>query len=287
MRITNKQVINLSLGILVLVLCSCTNNPLFQDNVVKSEKIKGTVSLSDGSSPNDIYVWLQSYNLGTRTDEDGNFSITLPNPSVSGMESSYTGSVNLFFYEANYWIDSVEIIFSDGKLLDDQDAVDRDGVLKNTVTLTKYVDVDVSIFGLEDLPNKFHTFINTTALKTNVIINSLRQYREWPEIGFDRTGLIIQSLDNTDSEPVFIDLPKSELGIDVVITGVGLSWGFEIDTDDLGLDAGNYRIIPYMLFPQRGLPVGLLESISEAVLNFDEDYLLYPVKRNGGEFVVQ
>ena len=287
MKLSDLKVVkSIALLVIYVLIFSCTSNPLFKEDQVKSEQISGQILLDDESNPDNIYVWLEGFNLSTFTDSQGRFTLSIPSPEARGLGSNFNGEVSLYFYVANYYIDSTTIIFANGRLLEDQAAVNSVGELTATHTLRKMASV--VIFADQSLTNSnvLKVFIALTSIDYNIKVYSLRELLKYPQTGFIRTGLIIESLGDSQLR-IFLDRPESFLWSDVLIVNEPQQWTFDLNLETLGLPVGHYRIIPYLLFPQNGIPDGLLESISSNVEEFDEDYLLLPLKRVGGEFAIE
>lgn len=286
MKLLDLKVFKLiALGLISVLIFSCTSNPLFKDDQIKSEQLSGQILLNDETTPDNIYVWLEGFNLGTLTDSQGRFTLSLPSPETRGLGSNFNGEVSLYFYVANYYIDSTTIIFANGKLLEDQAEIDSVGELSATKTLRKMASIVT--FADQSLANSnlLKIFITITSFDYNIKVYSLRELLKHPQAGFIRTGLIIESLENSQLV-IFIDRSESFLWGDVLLTNVPQQWTYELNLDIFNLPAGHYRIVPYLLFPQNGIPDALLESISSTVEKFEKDYLLLPIKREGGEFEI-
>jgi len=281
-----KVVKLIALLLISVIILSCTSNPFFKDDQIKSEQISGQILLNDETTPDNIYVWLEGFNLSTLTDSQGRFTLSIPSPETRGLGSNFNGEVNLYFYVANYYIDSTTIIFANGRLLEDQETINTDGELRLIRTLRKFADVETFVDRSETDSNMIKTIVTITSLDYNRTVKSLRELLKYPATGFIRTGLIIESLENSQLQ-IFIDRPESFLWSDVLLAATPQEWRYDVDLDIFDLPAGQYRIVPYLLFPQNGIPDALLESIASTVEKFDKDYLLLPLKREGGEFEIR
>ena len=62
----------------------CTHNPFFEDKIGETDgsSLTGSVTLSDGETPDRIYVWLDGVNAGTYSDIGGQFKLIIPTPPV-------------------------------------------------------------------------------------------------------------------------------------------------------------------------------------------------------------
>ena len=64
---------------LIILTSGCTENPFAnKDQRISSRNISGRIYLTDGAKPQGIFVWLETFNVGTLTDENGVFKLTLP-----------------------------------------------------------------------------------------------------------------------------------------------------------------------------------------------------------------
>jgi hypothetical protein len=276
-----KLITPLLLGALI---AACTSNPFFKEDKIKPEQISGQILLDSTDTPDNIYVWLAIFNINTLTDSEGRFTLSLPAPETIGLGSNFSGNVDLYFYVANYYIDSTTIIFSNGKLLDDQTAVDNDGELGAPITLSKIASIVTFADQSLTNPNQLKIFVTLTALDRDFKIYTLQ--KQLAKVYY-RTGLIVESLDNPDPIRILVNLTQSKLMSEVLPVGEPQQWVYELTLDTLDLPTGDYRAVLYLLLPQAGVPDGLLSSISGEVEKFGEDYLLLPMKREGGEFEIR
>ena len=270
---------------------SCTSNPFSNDQEIKEAKLSGQVELSDGLSPDSVYVWLEGINLGAYTDNNGKFSISLPPPEAQGYGKGFNGELNLYFYVANYGLGSSVVVFANGKLDQVQQDIDEDGSLIEVKTLSPLLHIRTSTllqslnFGVQDtFPMKviveFETFYKT------LVVESLREDLPWPQRGFFRTGIIFKSLDNPSQNTIFVDSPKCFLYHDALLKNSKQTWEYDFELNKDEILPGKYSVFPYLLIHQRNVPPELIESISPGVEDFGMDYLKLPMKRTDGLFEV-
>lgn len=278
----------ISLIFISYLLSSCTSNPFFNDEKIKTVKLKGQIELDDKTKPDGVYVWLECYDIGTFTDSDGKFSITLPSPEAIGLGNDFSGDVSIYFYLANYRLDSSSIVIANGKLLEDQDNIDDDGNFIEKICLSKFVDIEAfvepEVVDFNET-NTFRVTIKLMALHETRDVKSLREIIT-PGGGFLRTGLIIESVEDSGKNIIFIDLPESFLWDDVLFADQEQLWKIYVSNNQNIFSEGEYRVIPYLLPVQKGVPDGLLTSLSPHVEEFCADYLKLPIKRIGGSFEV-
>ncbi len=286
----NRKYLKVSGPIIILFIgLSCTFNPFFKDENIEAVKISGQIGLADNVSPEGVYVWLEGFNISETTDMDGNFSMTLPSPEAQGLGSDFSGKLAIFFYLANYGIDSTIILFANGRLLKDQSSIDNNGhiidktILNNLVNIETLIEPEIIDFKEN---NTFHITIILKAFQETVSVGSLRELLP-PGSGFVRTGLIIEPFDNPNANTIFIDRPESFLWNDVLFANTEQTWVLNISVNPDAFTRGGYRVIPYILVRQDGIPESLINSISSHINEFCADYLQLPMKRIDGSFEVQ
>lgn len=80
-------------ALLLSLIISCTNNPLFGDNDTAQDKhvISGRILLNDGTQPSDIYIWIEDVNISARTNSFGDFRLQIPRTDeFAGLNGAYT-----------------------------------------------------------------------------------------------------------------------------------------------------------------------------------------------------
>lgn len=286
----NRKYSRVVIPIIILFIgISCTFNPFFKDENIETMKISGQIGLVDNVSPEGVYIWLEGFNLSETTDMEGNFAMTLPSPEAQGLGSDFSGKLAIFFYLANYRIDSTTILFANGRLLTDQSNIDNNGKIIDKIILTNLINIETliepEIIDFRE-NNTFHITIILKAFQETVSVGSLRELL-LPGSGFIRTGLIIEPFDNPDANTIFIDRPESFLWNDVLFANTEQTWVLNISVNPDAFTKGEYRVVPYILVRQDGIPEGLINSISHHVEEFCADYLKLPMKRIDGSFEVQ
>ena len=80
-----------------LLVSACTRNPFDNGEVgLNRFQVSGTLELSDHADPEGILVWLQGYNVGTYSDENGMFVLTLPPDLNQGGHSENKPSFRVY-----------------------------------------------------------------------------------------------------------------------------------------------------------------------------------------------
>ena len=275
------------LGFLVLNW-NCTESPVGEDNEIVSNTISGMVELSDNASPDSAYVWFKTFDVSARTDQDGFFELTLP-PIVQPRDG-LDGIFSLYFYVANYQIDSVNIVLVNGKIQNSAGALNDKGEISEPVRLFKILDINTSIdqpifIKTSEPDTVIFTFTVRAIGKPVWVTSSVRSSTSGPEFmrGFVRKA---------DSGEKFIkkvtmeNLSVQSPTFQIENFPTQLERMYLIYEPGIQLPAGEYEAIPYLLIHQ-DMPSGLLKSIGENVEAFDPVFLRIPLKVRNNKFVVR
>ena len=119
---------------------SCTKSPFEADIAPEPRIIRGTVDLLNTTPDDNIFVWLEGFDLSTRTDEFGDFSIEIPK-ELSESTASLNGIFELYFYVANYKINSATITVRNGLFLYGEGDLNNQGSLTHTIQMHKILDI--------------------------------------------------------------------------------------------------------------------------------------------------
>ncbi len=285
--------------LIVLFACSflmgCTKNPFDSDRLTDSRNtISGMIKLADGAVPDSVYVWLDGLAVGGWTDRAGRFELRLP-PASSRPEASLTGVFKLYFYLANYGLDSAEVVLRQGRVEFGHGAIASDGQLKETAYLKRILNVRTTI-----IPQVFPELLSDTAatiegqtLRIELAVQAVTDpvTIEYPDrsrgpvaILFikrsdpDASSLEILDIDGTAQQAELIAetiYPNQKLFITYYYLRVG------------HLASGSYKIVPYFYIRQMGVPLALLRSLGVHVFRPEPDFLNIPMKRDGGDFRVR
>jgi len=268
-----------------IIFIGCENNPFFGDDKIPDRKITGTVSLQSSDDRSDIYIWLEGTEIITQTDENGDFTMPLPTPGNPGMGSIVTGTYRLYFYLANYRLSFVKIDFLNGEVVEDLSTISKEGELKRIVSLknilTVHTDLNPISYNLiED--DSITVNVSLTPNTSEVFIHSI--VKVYSQYHIVRTGYLIYNDKQELIEKIDIDgsrkkreavmLPKKE-------------WVAQFPLRKSLYAKGEYNMIPYMLVDRSDVPQRLEALIGFNYTSFDQNFILYPMKRTGGKFVVQ
>lgn len=280
----------------ILVLMGCTSNPINDSDITSNLTIRGHVQLQDGADPNDVFVWLEVCDVGTRTDQDGFFALDYPAPGAQP-GGSLNGIFTVYFYMSNYRLSSMDIPFIDGGLNLSDDIFGDDGVLKENVVLQKILDINTDIMSPVTYPGVSDSIIiNVTmrALDEPVKVRSAfgHRWRPWDKNSPYFMAGVARKINSTDE----FALPFLTTG---PFTDGSRSVEFEIteETTELNqmlfwpsvgdLSAGEYEIVPYVVIEQDSIPDGLIACLGDSVTTHSEAFAKMPIKVNNNVLIVK
>ncbi len=271
-----------------ILLMACESNPVGGDNDISfsNRQISGQVRFDSALAPEQVFVWLEGFDVATRTDKDGRFQLTLPPPTAQGASGGISGAFRLYYYVANYTLESTEVFTRDGLFVFDTDDIDAEGRVRQTILLFERVKVSTSVQPFRVSKSA----ITVTAGKSdfNLAIDITLQTPRDTVIVFFPEG------DGTNMRPLlFKETATNEVTVlnalvtvpvesftDTVTTAQDIT-RLEINLlpDDLLL--GQYEIIPFMLINDLPLPKGLRQRLSLTSIEATESYLDIPFIRFG------
>ena len=235
------------------------------------------------SIPHGVYVWLEGIDIGTRTEESGEFLLRLP--ADQGGMGSLDGMFSLYFYMANYGLEVSKVFIRGGEVVPSRGDINKDGRLGSTKVLRRYlriyttlnpssvgsgyadpIEVSVTLKTINDsvtvvVPKTFNPSLLGAILLRRLEVNNVKIIRSAPN--FEPDGKLI-------------------LGVNASAT-IKMSFNL-VNT---GLPVGPYEVVPYLLLAHQVVPEGLMESLGSNVEALSSDYLKIPFQREGGEFTIQ
>lgn len=271
---------------LLLMDFGCTGNPFWSDDVISgSNPICGSVVLSDGSNPEGAYVWFEGFNIGTRTDENGWFQITLPPQASQGAQGGLSGVFNLYFYVANYRLARFTVVVQKGLFCYSHGDIDKNGELIGGVNLIKLLDINTKV-----TPSRVDTgFVDDVSVEITMRAKSSAPVSVvFPKLVENRLGTIFLRKLGSDEITILSTRIAGIVVSDQILiarsSSYTLTMFFRLRAGSYPI--GEYEIIPYLLIEQDDFPYGLLKSIGEDVTQRGVNYLQIPFKRDEGRFEI-
>ncbi|MFQ5751571.1 MAG: hypothetical protein ACE5HI_06190, partial [bacterium] len=235
----------------------------------------------------DIYVWLEGFKIGTRTDEDGYFHIDIPKELGESSYAGLNGIFKLYFYVANYNIQTVDVVVRNGMFVYGEGGVGRDGSLREVVTMGKILNIFTLVVpkwvhGDFDGPINVQVTLQATHDSVTVI---------YPKSIGGLLGAIL--LRHKVTYEIFVDIPDLNAktrALDIIGTDPkSRRMIFQLNGTnyrDLFLPVGDYEVIPYFLIEHDDLPQELLQTLGDNVEMIGKNFLKIPHRREGGRFRV-
>jgi len=262
----------ISLGIIF----SCTTNPFSkdEDNIQNTQMVHGNVILNDNSTPDSIYVWLESFDIGTFTDSNGNFKLMLPAiQEQSG--GGVTGIFKLYFYVVNYRIQYVETTIRNGVFVFGESGLGDDGRLKENVKLVKLLEITASV-SPATIPADFKDSLYVTVtLKPYESTVSVSAYTNNNNI---INGVFIRNQYKKNKLFGSYMMSGSQI-MTHSISSIALVSTSSYKYNVCEFPKGDYELIPFILVNQNDIPVELINNFTPYPLFMEPRYLDLPIKR--------
>jgi len=285
MNILKNVAVMLAAGVWLAINAGCTKNPFGEDKKISSgtRQIRGNVVLDDRSDPEGTYIWLESFDIGARADQNGFFQLNLPPPSSQGTPGGVSGVFRLYFYLANYTLASSQVVTQNGAFLYSKGALDENGNLTGPKELEKFLDINIQVAPDSvpaNFPGTIEVQINLQARLDTVTVT-------FPSSTGRTFGAVI--LKQIGGTAVFV-FPSliGELGRETLVIGLfqrarRMSFSFAPQT----LPPGQYEVVPHMFITHQTIPRELSNNFGQNLQEPGLQYLNLPMRRRGGRLAVQ
>jgi hypothetical protein len=270
----------------LVVVFSCTENPIFKDKEIGGNTIKGKVALEDGQSAESVFVWLEGHNVSTFTDQSGAFQLGLPTSSETG--GGMTGRSRLYFYVNNYQLDSATVFFINGNLQTSAGDLDKNATLKQTIVLAKVLDIDVAVTPAvlsADFSDSLHLTVTLQAHPDSVLITTRIHDALYLTAVFVKQGDTVENIRLIDQGgTLYTKIPVYR---EYKIPGFKLQYFMTVPFDAKEYTAGEVEIIPYVMVTPINLPAGAVRNLTRNYQELTTDFLNIPIVRNGGTIRIE
>lgn len=259
------------------LLASCTSNPFLDDEQIETGKITGEIHLSNGTNPGDmIFVWLNGFEVGTFTKQDGTFQLNLPPETGQGENNGYSGVYPLYFYCENCRLDSIEITFINGMVAEGQRVIESNGALTNRVILDQLFTLETYITTDNTIRSYFTSESDVRIYCKKLIIGHAPHY----------SGLFLYNRDLSIVMPYVINgFPTQQ---EAISPEQPLEMSMINPYDPADLSPGEYYITPYVITSRpQNLPESIIENFSPEAWGFNEKYLHLPFIREESTIIIE
>ena len=288
------MIFRLKLCICILLLLSfvmdCSKNPLFDDNKIVTlgtNKISGKVQLSDGTTPDNVFVWLEGVNISTTTNNQGEFQLFLYGPNEIADEN-LSGAFNVYYYLGNYTIDSSRVAISKGSFIFGQGDVNDDGEIGGVITLHKIVGISITLRASNSpspLPGEvIEDPLPGSDLMAQVKITSYAEGAQ-AKIFQEQPGQILGYYIRNVEDPIASNAIWAGNKVDLHFTHIGQTIELLSEVFKVG-GVAQYEFIPYIEVKQAGLKEELILAIMQSDRWNWTGYSKIPYKRDGDRFEV-
>lgn len=260
--------------IITVILIHCTRNPV-GDNKIKPKNltVTGAVQLSDATLPEDVFVWLEGFNLSTITDSTGRFRLQLPSPETQP-GGGVSGMFKIFYYVANYKFAVSIVAIVDGSFVYGEKAVDKNGRISRQI-LKKLVDIETNVTPtIFPMDSAGYLRISVAFRNPTEPINITAFHK--PSTG-ELASIVIKRIGDPIQEAQLI---LTSIWPMTQTIDRDSDWTMSLFSREALLTAGTYELYPYIFIEQKDLPDELLRSIG---MGYDKwrwhpDYLKIPLK---------
>ncbi len=268
------------LVVILIINASCTSNPFDSDEISPSRlTVQGKVDLQGAASPDGAYIWLEGFEIGTRTSSAGAFSLTIPSPSsqpCGGLDAVF----KLYSYVDNYTLTGTSLIVRQGEFAPSVGGLGEDGLLKNVLKMQSLLSVDVEVIPAE---------VSRTTTGFIQVLVHLKAVKDSVQITFPRTSNYLMGV-------VYLHRFQPDDNIRIInYTEEMVTWWINTDGRVLpaifdrrpaDLQIGAYKIFPYIRIARNDVPQRMLEQIAPPSAGEFERYLSIPFKRKTGILTV-
>ena len=269
------------------IVCVCTKSPFGDDDLGGSNvagalrNIQGNVSLNDGSDPENVYVWMEVFEISNYTDEKGHFSLTLPNKANYGGSEGISGFYDVYFYIANYILDSAQVIVNENEFLYGAGDISTDGSLSPLV-MRKYVDIKTTL----DPPTISTDY--DTVITVNIELKAKIDFAlvHFPGATFLSGLIFVKNRDSNDYysywASLMMHLPYWSEDWIAVEKERPAKITMQFTLKNQPLQTGRYEIIPYFFTFHDRFQEDFMEKVFPNSSSLDSNFFNIPMKREGG-----
>ena len=263
---------------------SCTSNPFWDDPGTVELILSGNISTVNNNMDVPVSVYLETFDIYTTTDQNGDFSISIQN--TQSTDGSVSGSLKIYFFIYNYQLDSAVVNFVNGRLSNIQNDFSVNGELVKSIQLEKILSGQLR---LELLENEFfdqdtlevvfdvdiHTKIDIDLYKFILIEDTLDFHSGLIFYNVNDDSTILYRFSGYDGYGNIINDQLRKLSFE---ENEQTQWKYLIQTDQIYLPSGEYRIVPYFVIDHDFIPQGMINKMGgEQIFSFSNEYLMVPV----------
>lgn len=262
-------------------LISCTENPFSDAPKIMSTQIRGQVLLDNDSDNSGVYVWVEQMEVSAFTNTDGEFLINIPPPISQGGGGGFQGDLFMYFYLANYKLDSIRVEFVNGVPLDSKGDLNEEGNVAGSIQLSNLLNVKLSLntttISMSDTDSvRIKITLTTPQIFAVTFVITKTSNRDVVPL----PAFFIRKVDSEESILKINDIDPYFEFVDFVTLREPAIYDTKVGFSEGELPTGTYEIIPYFKVSGVNPPSGLLKDFGEHVFEYHSDYLNLPFKRS-------
>jgi hypothetical protein len=267
-------------GAALLLLFGCRDNP-FEDAATVAppgRTLSGTIHLPDQTTHEGVYVWLDGLGVGTSTDKEGRFTLTLPSAEQLGGGAPVNGVFPMYYYLGNYAIASSRIAIRNGLLALPTTEFDEQGAMREPRDLTPLFTIETTL-SLKSIEKDSLRFI-TIHVRMRTPGGSVHVY--YPRKVNNVEGPIFFRNIETGNVILLSALVNGWVPSDE--TDIGPVWSeriYALTVQKSTFPMGLYEVIPYLLYKAQYVPPSLFNSLGTKVQELVKDFVRIPYRRQG------
>jgi hypothetical protein len=271
---------------LVVMACllswpACTKSPFGETEISGgSRQIRGQVELDTGQIPKDVYVWLEGFNVGARTDQSGRFEVALPPESFS---AGTNGAFNLYFYLANFALATTPLTVRNGSFVYGQGEIGQNGELNKPKLLSEILHITTVVTPA----SVARTYRDTISVRVMLRAFFGPVKIVFPKSFVDNIGALFFRQVETGEVLVVQLFPGIMFDHTETIGRATRTASAVFDLIYSPIPPGKYEVIPYLLVQNDAVPPQLIAGLGENVEALSPNYLKIPFSREGGSFEVK
>lgn len=281
MIIQNKQLV-LICAFSLTALIGCTENPFSDPPEVGTSQLSGKVLLSHDFDNSGVYVWIEQIEISAYTNSDGDFLITIPPPASQGGGGGIDGDLIMYFYLANYKLDSARVSFLRGVPVVSKGDLNEEGDVARIIKLSKLLNVELSFL------KKSISMSSSDSLRIKITLTSpeiepvasVMAKANTREYTPPSPAFFIKKIDSEERIFKMIEIGYHVELVNFINKSVTVIYDMAVGFSAGELPTGTYEVIPFVKVRDVNPPLALLNSFGEHVLEYHFDYLNLPFKRS-------
>ncbi|TFB10922.1 hypothetical protein E3V55_04760 [Candidatus Marinimicrobia bacterium MT.SAG.3] len=287
MKFQNKQLV-LICAFSLTALIGCTENPFSDPPEVGTSQLSGKVLLSHDFDNSGVYVWIEQIEVSAYTNSDGDFLITIPPPSIQGGGGGIEGDLIMYFYLANYKLDSAQVSFLRGVPVVSKGDLNEEGDVARIIKLSKLLNVELSFLKKSISMSSIDSLRIKITLTSPEIepVASVMAKANTREYTPPSPAFFISKIDSEEDIFKMNDIGYHVELVNFINKGVTVKYDMAVGFSAGELPTGTYEVIPFVKVRNVNPPLALLNSLGEHVLEYHSDYLKLPFKRSSEKIIL-